>query len=59
MGKLNFWQWLGVVLLIIGIVWWIVREDPEKDKKKPNPNPAAPAPAFSQPATPPATQPGG
>jgi hypothetical protein len=60
MGKLNFWQWLGVVLLIIGIVWWIVRDDPKKDQdKKPNPNPAAPTPAFSQPATPPATQPGG
>jgi hypothetical protein len=59
MGKLNFWQWLGVVLLIIGIVWWIVRDDPEKEKNKPRPNPAAPVPAFSQPATPPATQPGG
>jgi hypothetical protein len=21
--KLNFWQWLAVVLLIIGCVWWI------------------------------------
>lgn len=21
--KLNFWQWLAVVLLIIGAVWWI------------------------------------
>lgn len=21
--KLNFWQWLGVILLIIGAVWWI------------------------------------
>ena len=21
--KLNFWQWLAVVLLIIGSVWWI------------------------------------
>lgn len=21
--KLNFWQWLAVVLLIIGAVWWV------------------------------------
>lgn len=21
--KLNFWQWLAVVLLIIGCIWWI------------------------------------
>ena len=20
--KLNFWQWIGVVLLVVGIVWW-------------------------------------
>ena len=20
--KLNFWQWLAVVLLIVGIAWW-------------------------------------
>jgi hypothetical protein len=53
MGKLNFWQWLGVVLLIVGIVWWIRRE---KDEAK---VPAKPNPAATQPATPPAPQPGG
>ena len=21
--KLNFWQWLAVVLLVIGIAWWL------------------------------------
>jgi hypothetical protein len=21
--KLNFWQWLGIVLLVIGVVWLI------------------------------------
>ena len=21
--KLNFWQWLGIVLLVIGLVWLI------------------------------------
>ena len=23
MAKLNFWQWLGVALLLIGVVWFI------------------------------------
>ena len=23
MAKLNFWQWLGVALLILGVVWFI------------------------------------
>ena len=23
MSKLNFWQWLGVALLIVGVVWVI------------------------------------
>ena len=65
MGKLNFWQWLGVVLLIVGIVWWILRESPDKKQPAPNPNPAPSQTTggFSrpptQPAAPPATQPGG
>lgn len=21
--KLNFWQWLAVILLIVGCVWWV------------------------------------
>jgi hypothetical protein len=20
--KLNFWQWVGVVLLLVGLAWW-------------------------------------
>ena len=20
--KLNFWQWLGLILLVIGLAWW-------------------------------------
>ncbi len=23
MAKFNFWQWLGVVLLIIGVIWLV------------------------------------
>jgi drug/metabolite transporter (DMT)-like permease len=23
MAKLNFWQWLGVVLFVIGVAWFI------------------------------------
>jgi hypothetical protein len=57
MGKLNFWQWLGVVLLILGIIWYIVR--PKHDKDKGTPNPAQPGPTPTQPATLPAAQAGG
>ena len=53
MGKLNFWQWLGVVLLIIGIVWWVMREKNEAKA------PAKPNPAATQPLPAPFTQPGG
>ena len=21
--KLNFWQWLGLILLVIGLAWWL------------------------------------
>ena len=24
--KLNFWQWLGVVLLVIGVVLWVLKK---------------------------------
>jgi hypothetical protein len=24
--KLNFWQWLGIALLLLGVVWLIYRE---------------------------------
>lgn len=38
--KLNFWQWLGVALLVVGGVVWMT-------KSKPTPAPS-PAPATSQ-----------
>ena len=60
--KLNFWQWIGVVLLIVGVVWWIARErneaNPDKTQKNqqqqrqntaPNPAPAPTQPAATQP----------
>jgi drug/metabolite transporter (DMT)-like permease len=28
--KLNFWQWLGIALLLLGVVWYVMRE--RKDK---------------------------
>lgn len=30
--KLNFWQWLAVVLLIVGCVWWIYDWSHPKNK---------------------------
>jgi hypothetical protein len=36
--KLNFWQWLGVILLIVGAAWWYYDN---KIKNKPQP-PVAP-----------------
>jgi heme/copper-type cytochrome/quinol oxidase subunit 2 len=53
MAKLNFWQWLGVVLLVIGVTWWIVREVREKKEANPPPDPT---PSDVKPAIPP-TQP--
>jgi hypothetical protein len=52
--KLNFWQWLGVLLLIIGGGLYIYRN---YIQSKPDPKPAPPPPAAVQPATPPATGP--
>ena len=28
--KLNFWQWLGVALLLLGVIWLVMRERGEK-----------------------------
>jgi hypothetical protein len=39
--KLNFWQWLGVVLLIIGVAVFIW----DKRRTQPEPLPGAAAPA--------------
>jgi hypothetical protein len=56
--KLNFWQWIGVVLLVVGGGLYIYNHY-IKTEPKPTPNPSQVAPATS--ATPiaaPATQPG-
>ena len=57
--KLNVWQWLGVVLLVIG-VFLIIRRESQEKKAAPNPNPPAatqPAPAHPNPWVPAPTQP--
>ena len=46
--KLNFWQWLGVVLLIVGVVAWIVEKRGEKDAETP-PAPPTTTPAATAP----------
>jgi hypothetical protein len=43
--KLNFWQWLGVVLLLIGIGFWINREMRERQQEEAG----KAAPGFAQP----------
>ena len=46
--KLNFWQWLGVVLLVVGLILYATRT---KEGPANNPNPAnTPAPTTT-PAT--------
>ena len=51
--KLNFWQWLGVVLLVVGIALWIYRETRPESLPPPTnlPSPIASQPAGTQPAT--------
>jgi hypothetical protein len=42
--KLNFWQWLAIVLLIIGLAIWIY------EREHPTPSPTNPTgPAVTQP----------
>ena len=31
--KLNFWQWLGLILLLIGVALWIYRKNRATDVK--------------------------
>jgi hypothetical protein len=38
--KLNFWQWLGVVLLIVGVAYYIYDH---RDKSTPPAKPVTPA----------------
>ena len=60
--KLNFWQWIGALLLVIGGGLYIynhyIKTDP---KPTPNPapvTPATPATPATLPSTAPATRPG-
>ena len=52
--KLNFWQILGALLVIIGIIGIAYMKD--DDKKSPPANRPAPAQPATQPATAPTTQ---
>ena len=63
--KLNIWQWLGVVLLIVAIYFWVTRNMRErKFKEASQPLPALQIPGdeeetpTTEPATGPATAPG-
>jgi hypothetical protein len=59
--KLNFWQWLGVVLLVIGGGLYIynnyIKSTPKPTPPPPAPVTPAPAPATT-PASVPTSQPG-
>lgn len=39
--KLNFWQWIGLVLLLVGLTWLLYREFVQEKKPAPNPAPGA------------------
>jgi len=41
--KLNFWQWLGVLLLVVGGSLYIYRETTKKTSDAPLANPPPPA----------------
>jgi drug/metabolite transporter (DMT)-like permease len=40
--KLNFWQWLGVVLLVVGIAWYVL-DRPHAPAPAPDPSPTTQA----------------
>ncbi len=35
--KLNFWQWLGIILLVLGIAYYIYENNFAKSEAKPGP----------------------
>jgi len=41
--KLNFWQWLGLILLIVGAAWWVYERQASTGTPVPTP------PAATQP----------
>jgi hypothetical protein len=45
--KLNFWQWLGVVLLVVGLIWLLYARRDREATTTPAPGdvPATTAPA--------------
>ena len=54
--KLNFWQWLGVILVVIGAIGYVMFRDKPKPKPAPMPDSSAvteippPATVPAQPA---------
>jgi hypothetical protein len=49
--KLNVWQMIGAVLLVIGIALWVYKKTRPDPQPAPNPSPpAATQPAATQPA---------
>jgi hypothetical protein len=53
--KLNFWQWLGIVIVVVALVFIVRRETGERGgpNRPPNPTPEfTPGQGTEQPATP-------
>jgi len=43
--KLNFWQWLAVALLVIGLAWWFYDSKHPKETMSPSPTTVNPTTA--------------
>lgn len=48
--KLNFWQWLAVVLLVLGLAWWFYDSKHPKGTSSPTTTTTV-APAATAPTT--------
>ena len=58
--KLNFWQWLGIIIVVIALIFIIRRETGERGGVNRPPNPApefSPEKAVKTPSTTPAPAP--
>jgi drug/metabolite transporter (DMT)-like permease len=42
--KLNFWQWLGVVLVVVGLIWFLYSRRATTAPQSPTDLPAATSP---------------